>query len=566
MALDPVYFDRPAQVAENQMAQLWAQTNQALSEFYSTIQGLQNVQFVDGVVAPPTAPDITVAQPFPALPSWEDLTSLVVLDVGALPGFNQTEPDYADTVAAFSGSPPGYSSVVSAFSGEAPQYASTVEAFTASIPEYVQVAPGFDGSAPVFTGSPVSPTLNWGLAAAVDAAFTDQLAAAAALRTTLAQWFGDVIASGFGGLPPALEQALFDRARGRETATALKAEQAATGLWAGKGFSMPQGPQAALVEAAEQQSRLAANSLSRDILDKAADWALGNLRHAVQHGASLSGILVNGAASLVAPSLEGAKAPKEIEVQVYDAAVRLFGEERQVYSTDAATHGQQISVNAAVLGHKMQGFGVQGSAYGQKVSGDSAVLGHKMQGFSVQGSVYGHQVGADTAAFGHAMQGFSVQGTTYGQQMSTNAAIYGHRTQVFSTHGAVYGHTLSAAAEVVRNKLGAVQAAVGKWSAWAEANIKQAEVAIRGSEAQARVNVSANEAQIHQYGLALQRMIQQKEIVQESIKALTGALAQVIGGTLAGAHVSIGVSGQSSLHGSESMSTSFNHNYDETGV
>src|SRR5690606_8254268 len=93
--------------------------------------------------------------------------------------------------------------------------------------------------------------------------------------------------AGGTGLPAAVEDALFSRARERLSAETQRAVQEAFDTWAGRGFSMPPGMLTKAVSVAQEEGRLKAAELNRDILVEAAKWEIENIRFAVQQGMAL---------------------------------------------------------------------------------------------------------------------------------------------------------------------------------------------------------------------------------------------------------------------------------------
>lgn len=98
------------------------------------------------------------------------------------------------------------------------------------------------------------------------------------LRTKLIE----IIEGGGTILPPAIEDAVYNRARGRNDMDALAAEQAAYADFASRGFSMPPGAVLALADAARRISHEKNAGVSSDIAVKQAELLASNVRFALE--------------------------------------------------------------------------------------------------------------------------------------------------------------------------------------------------------------------------------------------------------------------------------------------
>lgn len=92
----------------------------------------------------------------------------------------------------------------------------------------------------------------------------------------------EIIEGGGTILPPAIEDAVYNRARGRNDMDALAAEQAAYADFASRGFSMPPGAVLALVDAARRISHEKNAGVSSDIAVKQAELLASNVRFALE--------------------------------------------------------------------------------------------------------------------------------------------------------------------------------------------------------------------------------------------------------------------------------------------
>lgn len=97
-------------------------------------------------------------------------------------------------------------------------------------------------------------------------------------------WICDTILYGGTGIPPAIENAIWQRAREREDLEAKRMELEALTQLTTKGFTMPTGAVSARMLAVQQEAASKGASLSRDIAIKQAEMEIENIRLAVSEG------------------------------------------------------------------------------------------------------------------------------------------------------------------------------------------------------------------------------------------------------------------------------------------
>ena len=95
-----------------------------------------------------------------------------------------------------------------------------------------------------------------------------------------------MIFDGGTGLPPAIEQAIYDRARSRIVAEQLSQEGQVYDTFAIRGFSLPQGAMLASIERLRDQSLAKVAESSKDIAIDAAKIEVENLKFAIETAAN----------------------------------------------------------------------------------------------------------------------------------------------------------------------------------------------------------------------------------------------------------------------------------------
>lgn len=140
------------------------------------------------------------------------------------------------------------------------------------------------------------------------------------------------------GLNPTVEQALWDRARDRETQIALAGERDVMRSAESLGFALPPGVLAAQLRDARQSYHDKLSSLSRDISIKQAELEQENLKQAIAEGLQLEGQLMDYALKVEQMAFEVAKVTADNAMQVYNAGVERFKALLQGFQTYSAAY------------------------------------------------------------------------------------------------------------------------------------------------------------------------------------------------------------------------------------
>lgn len=148
--------------------------------------------------------------------------------------------------------------------------------------------------------------------------------------------------NGASGLAPAVEQAIWDRARDRETQVALAREEEAKRAAEAMGFPLPTGALAGMLADSRREYHDKLSSLSRDVAIKQAELAQETLRHAIDSAISLESQLMDQAYKLELLAFEAAKATAENEIQVFNAALDQFKALLAGYQAYAAAYDTLI--------------------------------------------------------------------------------------------------------------------------------------------------------------------------------------------------------------------------------
>lgn len=155
--------------------------------------------------------------------------------------------------------------------------------------------------------------------------------------------------SGGTGLAPAVEQAIWDRARDRETKIAQANEDEINRASEAMGFPLPSGVLAAQLVEARQTYYDKLSELSRDIAIKQAELEQENLKQTIAAGMQLEGQLIDYAYKLEALSFENAKTYADNAVQVYNSSVEGYKALLAGYAQYAANYKTLIDAELSKI-------------------------------------------------------------------------------------------------------------------------------------------------------------------------------------------------------------------------
>lgn len=153
--------------------------------------------------------------------------------------------------------------------------------------------------------------------------------------------------AGGTGLSPAVEQAIWDRGRSRETQTALGNEADILRTSESLGFQLPPGVIAAQIRAAQQDYYDKLSTLSRDVAIKQAELEQENLKQAIDEGIRLEGQLTDYSYKLEALTFESAKEQASNAIAAYNSQVEKFKALISVYAVYESAYKTIIEAEMA---------------------------------------------------------------------------------------------------------------------------------------------------------------------------------------------------------------------------
>lgn len=416
------------------------------------------------------------------------------------------------------------------------------------------------------------------------------------------------------GFPPAIEDALFNRARRRESRETERAVQEVVNDWASRNYSMPPGMLVKQVAGIREQGQLKASELNRDILIEASKLEIENMRFMVEQGIALEQLTSNLFSAVVNRLFEVAKFNAESQISVFNAQVALFNAQNSAFETLSTVFKTKLegalakltayktAVDAQVaLGQineqyvqvykaKVEAVLSNVELYKALVQGASAradVIKNQFDAYRTEVQAFGEQINAEKVkvdAYEAQVRGETAKVGMYEAQSRAYAAtvqaiqskadvkskniqlkMEAARTWISKYTADVDGYKagLQASLNEVQLNTTAFSAQVDAWKASAGVDISHAEMQSRYADMNTRTNIAFAEMQIKQYESKIQKAIQEAQIALESAKALGQYSSQLAAGAMSAAHVSASISGSGSSSNSvsNSVSKSESHNY-----
>lgn len=180
-----------------------------------------------------------------------------------------------------------------------------------------------------------------------DTAFNwQETAYSSTLLTSLKEHLASMMEGGLG-LPAAIEQALFDRGRGRSDILGLKRVQEVADDLASRGLVEPGGYLARRLDAARQEARAEQATLNKDITIESAKISIENVKYAIAQAGALEIALIQANGEINARALQAAKIASDIALNVFNAHVARFNLDVELYRADAEVFKQRIQASIA---------------------------------------------------------------------------------------------------------------------------------------------------------------------------------------------------------------------------
>jgi len=166
-----------------------------------------------------------------------------------------------------------------------------------------------------------------------------------AIETKLGAW----IAGTATGLAPAVEQAIYERARAREIMNAERAVDNAVREFGARGFDLPAGVLVTNMQRAQQEEHDKSSSLSRDIMVKQADLEQANIHFAIEQGVRYDTTLIEYANRVAQRAFDASKFLVEASISLFNAKVQVFNATVQAYVAEGSVYRDRVQAALATL-------------------------------------------------------------------------------------------------------------------------------------------------------------------------------------------------------------------------
>lgn len=145
------------------------------------------------------------------------------------------------------------------------------------------------------------------------------------LMQSVEQWLGNAIQNGGTGVNATVEAQLWQRDRDRITTESLAASDEAVSTWAARGYPLPPGAANATLQAIAQKRTTDLNNQSRDVMVKAWDKEVENVRFAITTAISYRGQAIAAAGDYIRAMALGPQLATQLATSASDAQARLIG-------------------------------------------------------------------------------------------------------------------------------------------------------------------------------------------------------------------------------------------------
>lgn len=282
--------------------------------------------------------------------------------------------------------------------------------------------------------------------------------------------------AGGTGLNPAVENAIFERARDKNAAEARRVREASTREAAAAGFTMPNGAMLATIQQARQAGADNNARAAGEIVVLQAEMEQKNLQFAVTTSVGLRTALLNATLSyhqnmisINGQALEYAKSVLASVIEVYNTSVKAFGVKLDAYRAEAAVYETKLkSAMAGMELYRMEIAALEALSNVDRAKVD--VYRARIESLTSLSNVYRAQIEAVTGrvsleklklevfqsqvqSYGSLVQAKNAEWQGYSAAMEGQTAkvkIYSSQVDAYNSQVNGYKATIEAKAEAVR--------------------------------------------------------------------------------------------------------------------
>lgn len=370
--------------------------------------------------------------------------------------------------------------------------------------------------------------------------FPNYQAQSTAMNTQLQKYF-----AGGTALAPAIEDAIYNRARAKNDLEVARTQDAVMKDFAARGFTMPPGALSSMYALARRDAQNNNAKMTNEIAIAQAEMEQKNLQFAVTTSATLHQVAVNATIAymqnliqLNGQSIQYAQAVVSALVETYNAQVRLFTSKLEAYRAQAAVYETQLkAVMTGIDIYKAQIEAVQALVQVDRMAVD--VFRARIETLTAQENLYRSQIEAVQSQANLEklkIELFQSQVNAFAAQVQAkNAEYQGYtaqiegevsKTKIYVAQVEAYSAKVQGYKAQIEAQLGAVQAAAATNQAVGqtnEANLKAYQASMQAQGEVARTQIAVGQTAIQAYEATSHAVVASASASAEYYKATTAA-------------------------------------------
>lgn len=412
------------------------------------------------------------------------------------------------------------------------------------------------------------------------------------------------------GMRPDVEEAITNRGKDREDRMVRQQVAQAIDEWAARGYTAPPGLLAKQIATIQEEGLTKKLGLQREVVIKAMEQELENLRFACQQGIAAENLFVQIHLAamerlflvqrlhvelqiqyyqVLVEAFKAKLTENQIRAQVYEVQVRAALAQIEVYKALIEAESVKADMNKTLIESYKAEIEVRETlvriyeAQVRAVAVRAEVFGTEVNAYRGEVEAYAARISADKNRFdayesrirGEAAKVGIIEAEARAYQARIGGIEAGVRAETAALEGeverfraeiAAYQAQLAGQSALAEQELRSIQANVAGYQADTQrfiaatgAEEAKARLELGAWEAQSRVEVAHYEAQISRFRALLEKVVQQATMALEGIKSAGSLASTISAGALAAMHVgaTMNGSGAVSASGSDAVSTSF---------
>lgn len=316
------------------------------------------------------------------------------------------------------------------------------------------------------------------------------------------------------GLPPEVEEAIWNRGRDREQRAALLAERTLLVDRASQGFTRPTGSTQAMLNQIIQDTQGKLIELSREIMIKQAELEQENIKTSIQQVLALEDILIKNHQQKVQRAFEVAKYIQDIQIELFKAYVSKYNIEVEAYKAFASAYQARVAAELSkieILKAQIEAEKLKGDINEQNIKiylarieavknnaeiyrTIVAAISERIKAEGLKLEIYK----ADIEAYSESIKAKASEYSIYSEQIKGELAklgIHESKAKIYATRVQAYAETTDAKVKKLQGEIGIQELNLKKYTADIEAFIEQ----VKADQLAAQTALEIYKAQIQAY-------------------------------------------------------------------